>query len=129
MCFHPDMDGSNPYGDQITHFFSWMESPNAIIFADNRKNVGTTFETWPTICILNLKIEGKTQVGWVVEIGWKVWKCVKANNILLKGSFYHVLIQTKWMWDDHVKKIVKNIMGMAYKRNKMNAPISSYLRS
>jgi hypothetical protein len=76
---------------------------------------------------IKLKIKGKTQVGWVVAIRWKVRKCVKANNILPKGSFYCVLIQMKWMWNDRVKKLVKNIVGMAYKRNKMHAPIFSYL--
>lgn len=30
-----DMDGSNPCGDQTTHFVSWVESPNVTNFACN----------------------------------------------------------------------------------------------
>lgn len=118
----------NPCGNQMTHFIGWVKNLNVVNFACNCKKVGTTFEIGPTICVSSMN-EGKTQVGWVVATRWKARKCVKANNILPKGYFYHVLIQTKWMWDDHVKKLVKNIVGMAYKTNKMHAPISSYLRS
>jgi hypothetical protein len=30
----------------------------------------------------------------------------------LMGSFIVYSIMTKWLWDPHVRKLVKNIMGM-----------------
>jgi hypothetical protein len=52
--------------------------------------MGTTFERRPKICEL-LVSEGKTLVRWVVTIGRRVWWCVKVNNVLPKGSSYHLL--------------------------------------
>jgi hypothetical protein len=53
-----DMDKFNPCGNQVTQFISWMENLNVANFAYKHKKVGTTFETWPTICTL-LTSEGK----------------------------------------------------------------------
>jgi hypothetical protein len=46
-----DIDEFNPYGDQVTHFTSWMESFNAINSTCNGKKTSTTFRTRPIICI------------------------------------------------------------------------------
>lgn len=54
-----DMDGSNLYANQATHFITWMESQNVTNFAYNCKNANITFETRPTICI-SLTSEEKT---------------------------------------------------------------------
>ncbi len=66
-----------------------MENPDVTNFAYNHKKVGTTFETRPTICE-SLVSEGKTQVKWVVVVGQIVRWCIKVNNVLPKGSPYHV---------------------------------------
>jgi len=39
---------------------------------------------------VSFAIEGKTQVRWATTIGWKMWRWTSANNILPKGSPYHV---------------------------------------
>jgi hypothetical protein len=65
-----DMDGSNPCGDQTTHFTKWMESLNVASSTSKCKNVNTMFEIGPTICI-SLTNEGKTS---------RVCCCSKAKN-------------------------------------------------
>ncbi len=57
------MDESNPYGDQTTHFINWMESPNATNSTYNHKKMGTTFETWPTICVSSTNERNTSKVG------------------------------------------------------------------
>jgi hypothetical protein len=54
-----DMDGSNPYGNQATHFSIWMENQNVTNFIYNCKNANITFEKRPIICI-SLASEEKT---------------------------------------------------------------------
>ncbi len=54
------------------------------------KKIGNMSEAKPTMCVSSAN-EGKTQVGWVVAIGWKAWKWASANNTPPKGSPYHVL--------------------------------------
>ncbi len=66
-----DMDESNPYGDQTTHFINWVESLNATNSTYNRKKMGTTFETWPTICVSTTN-EGNTS---------KMNCCNRADNM------------------------------------------------
>jgi len=78
-----DIDGFNPYGNQVMHH-NWMENPNATNFASNCTKVGTTYETTPTIYISSTN-EGKTKVRWGAIVGQKVWKCVNVNNILFKN--------------------------------------------
>jgi len=46
---------------------SCIESPNAENSSYNRKNVGTTFDGGPTICVSFVK-GGKTQVGWSKKV-------------------------------------------------------------
>jgi hypothetical protein len=62
-----DIEWSNPYGDQATHFDGCIESPNADNSSYNRKNARTTYNARPIICVSFAK-EGKTQVGWDVTI-------------------------------------------------------------
>jgi hypothetical protein len=57
--------------------------------------VGTTYmriiyRIEATICI-SLTSEIKSQVRLVVALKWKLWRCDKTNNILPKGSSYHIL--------------------------------------
>jgi len=40
----------------------------------------TTFEIWTIICV-SLECKRKNQVGWVIIVGRKTWRCVKMNNI------------------------------------------------
>ncbi len=51
---------------------------------------GNTFEVRLTMCIAFAN-ERKTQVEWVVVVGWRMWKWASANNIPLKGCPWHVL--------------------------------------
>ncbi len=44
-----DINQSNIYGDQATHFVSCIESPNPPNFLCNRKKVGNMFEARPTM--------------------------------------------------------------------------------
>jgi len=58
------------------------------------------------------RTKGKTQIGWDVFMGWRAQKWTKANNVPPNGSLIMYLILTKWLWNPHVKKPKKYIMGM-----------------
>jgi hypothetical protein len=53
------------------------------------------------------------------RVGCRV-KCTKVSQkkitFLPMGSFVVYLIPTKWLWDPHVKKLEKNIVGMGMHR-------------
>jgi hypothetical protein len=74
-----DMDKFNPCGDQVTHFMNWMESPNVANSIYDRKKMDTTSKIWTTICVSS-ESERKNQVRWVIIVGQRVWRRVKANN-------------------------------------------------
>jgi hypothetical protein len=60
-----DIECSNPYGNQTTHFISCTKGPKANNSFCNYKNATTTFDVGPTICVSSTK-EGKTQARWVM---------------------------------------------------------------
>jgi hypothetical protein len=84
-----EIEWSNPWGFQTTHFTDYIERPNTNNYSYNRKNVGTTFDARPIICVSSAK-ERKTQVRWVVVIRWKVRIWAKENNIPPNWSPCHV---------------------------------------
>ncbi len=84
------IEWSTLYGDQITHFVGYIKSPNVKNSCCNHKKVRTTFSVGPTICVSSSN-ERRTQVGWVVAIGWKVQKWTKTNNVIPIRSPCHVL--------------------------------------
>jgi hypothetical protein len=45
----------------------------------NRKKIGNTFEARPIMCV-SFANEGKTQVGWIVVVGWRVQRWTSVNN-------------------------------------------------
>jgi hypothetical protein len=55
-----DIELSNPFGDQATHFTGCTKSPNVDNSSYNHKNVGTSFDVGPTICVSSTK-EGKNK--------------------------------------------------------------------
>jgi len=71
----------------------------------------TTFDARPIICVSSTK-EGKTQIRWAIIIGRKMHKWTRVNNIPSNGFPIVYLTLTKWLWNPHVKKPGKNIMGM-----------------
>jgi hypothetical protein len=101
-----DMDKSNPYGKQVTHFDNWVENPTATNFTCNHIMAGVTFEMEPTKCA-SLTSEGKTQVGWIITIGHKMQRCGKVKHTPPKGSPCHVPNLTKWLWDLVLKSMPK----------------------
>ncbi len=66
-----DIEWSNPYRDQPTHFVGYTESLNVENFCCNCKKIITTFNAGPTICISSVN-KRKTQVRWVVVVGGKM---------------------------------------------------------
>ncbi len=50
-----DIELSNPFGDQTTHFVGCIKSPNADNSCYNHKNVETTSNVGPTICVSSVK--------------------------------------------------------------------------
>jgi hypothetical protein len=55
-----DIEWSNPYGDQVTHFTNYIEMSYY-----NCTKIRITFNARPTICVSSA-IKGKTQVGFKV---------------------------------------------------------------
>jgi hypothetical protein len=106
-----DLKRSNPCGNQVAHFVGYIKSLNAQNSCCNCKKIGTTSYARPTICISSIN-EGKTQVKWVINIGWKTQKWPQANIVLPMGPPIVYLILMKWLWDIHVGKLKKNTMGM-----------------
>ncbi len=80
-----DINLSNPYGDQTTHFVDYTKSFNASNSSYNCKKKGNTFEAKPIMCVSFVN-EGKRWIGWAVIVGRRVWKWASANNIPPKGS-------------------------------------------
>jgi hypothetical protein len=68
-----DIEWSNPYGDQATHYIACIESLNANNSCYNRKNARTTSDVEPTICVSSAK-KKKTQVRWAIVVRRKVRK-------------------------------------------------------
>jgi hypothetical protein len=62
-----DIEWSNPYGSQVTHFVGCIENPNVENSFYNCKKIRTTFDAKPTICV-SFANEKKTQAGWVVIV-------------------------------------------------------------
>jgi hypothetical protein len=62
--------------------------------------------------------ERKTQVGWVVAIGWKTWKWVSVNNIPPKGSPCCVL--------DLDEMIVRSLCLKAFKEYNENGHVLNW---
>jgi hypothetical protein len=56
-----DIEWSNPYGDQATHFTNYTENPNVEKSCYNRKKIRTTSDARPTIFI-SFANKRKTQV-------------------------------------------------------------------
>jgi len=56
--------------------------------------------------------KGKTQVGWAIIIGWKMWRWANANNILPKGSPYHVPNPNEMAMRSLCLEASKNIVEM-----------------
>ncbi len=92
-----DLKRSNPRGDQVAHFVGYIKSPNAQNSCCNCKKIGTKSYARPTICISSIN-EGKTQVKWVIDIGWKTQKWTQANNSPPNGSPYCVPDFSRWAW-------------------------------
>jgi hypothetical protein len=63
-----DIELSNPYGDQATHFVGCIENPNAENSSHNHRKIGITFDARPTICISFVN-KIKTQVDWATCVG------------------------------------------------------------
>ncbi len=80
-----DINWSNLWGNQVTHFAGYTESPNVNNSSCNHYNAKTTSNVGPTICVSFAK-EGKTQVRWATAIGWKAWRWARTNNIPPNGS-------------------------------------------
>jgi hypothetical protein len=110
-----DIEWSNLWGDQATHFTSCTKRPSVDNSTYNCKNVGTTYNVGPIICVSSSK-KMKTQVGWVIVVRWRAWRWTKANNTPPNGSPYHVPTPTKWLWDPHVGKFEKNIVGVGVRK-------------
>ncbi len=72
------------------------------------QSIGTTSDARPTICVPSSN-EGKTQVRWVVVIGWKVRKWTRANNVLLNGYPCHVLDFDEMIMKSPCRETWKNI--------------------
>jgi hypothetical protein len=68
-----DIEWSNPYGKQITHFIGCIKSPNVKNYFCNCKKIGTTFDAKPTIYISSTN-ERETQVGGVVVVKQIMWR-------------------------------------------------------
>jgi hypothetical protein len=54
----------------------------------------------------------KTQVRWTIVIGQRVKRWTRTNNVSRNGSLFAHLTMMKWLWNAHVEKLEKYIMGM-----------------
>jgi hypothetical protein len=75
----------NPCGDQTTHFDTYIENPNVDNSSCNHKNVRTTFDAKPTICVSSAK-ERKTKIGWIVIVRQRAQRWTRTNNVPPNGS-------------------------------------------
>jgi hypothetical protein len=78
-----DIEWSNPYGNQVTHFINYIEKHYC-----NRKKIRTSSNARHIICISPAN-KGKTQIGWIIIIGQKMQRWAKTNNVPPNGSPCH----------------------------------------
>jgi hypothetical protein len=70
--------------------FCWLHwKPYVDNSSCNCKNVRTTYNAGPTICVSSAK-EGKTQVRHATIVGRRTWRWAKTNNGSPNGSLCHV---------------------------------------
>jgi hypothetical protein len=75
-----DMDKSNSWRNQATHYANWMENLNVTNSTYNCQRINTISKTKHIIC-LSLISDGKPQLRWVVVVRWKTQKNIKVNNV------------------------------------------------
>ncbi len=70
-----------------------------------------TSNVGPIICVSSTN-KRTTQVRWAIVVGGK-HEGELEQTILLMGLLVVYLISMKWLWNLHVGKLGKNIMGMS----------------